>query len=245
MKDISLIRDKLKDINALIDPYQLAYVSPTNDCVPIERNAHYMDKNVFDRLTANVAADGFLSQLPFGMRRERDGKYVILSGNRRLKAAIQANLQYILILYIEETDKDTQLAYQLSHNALVGKDDVKLLKEIYEQIDSVEKKEFSGINGIRFIDDNTVKATPINDVNVELTEMKLLFLESRANEIKDILQTLEKAKIDENSSIVIGNFEAFLSVVQEVKRQYGIVALNVAFSKMIDICSDYLKKQEA
>ena len=109
VKDVHLIQEKLGDVNKLIAPYKLAYVSPIDDCVPLEKNAHYMEKSTLDRLTANVAEDGFLSQLPFAMKRD-DGKYLILSGNHRLKAAIKAKLEYILILYIEEVDKDKQIA---------------------------------------------------------------------------------------------------------------------------------------
>lgn len=73
------INNKLAEINVLIKPYQLAYVSPTEDCVPLERNAHYMEKEVFDRLTANIEKDGFLSQLPFAMKRG-DGFYRAITG---------------------------------------------------------------------------------------------------------------------------------------------------------------------
>lgn len=59
VKDVHLIQGKLDDVNKLIAPYKLAYVSPINDCVPLEKNAHYMEKSTLDRLTANVAEDGF------------------------------------------------------------------------------------------------------------------------------------------------------------------------------------------
>lgn len=61
IKDVHFIQEKLDEVNKLIAPYQLAYVSPTEDCVPLEKNAHYMEKQTLDRLTANVAEDGFLS----------------------------------------------------------------------------------------------------------------------------------------------------------------------------------------
>ena len=181
-KNIELIREKLGDVNELIKPYQLAYVNPIDDCVPLERNAHYMEKQILDRLTANIAEDGFLSQLPFGMKRG-DGKFLILSGNHRLKAAIKAKLDYILILYIDEVDKDRQIAYTLSHNALVGKDDIQMLKDIYNEISSIEAREFSGLNGIKFIDVEKLQTASINDGDIELTEMKFLFVESKSNYI--------------------------------------------------------------
>ena len=34
VKDVHLIQGKLDDVNKLIAPYKLAYVSPINDCVP-------------------------------------------------------------------------------------------------------------------------------------------------------------------------------------------------------------------
>jgi len=238
IKDVHFIQEKLDEVNKLIAPYQLAYVSPTEDCVPLEKNAHYMEKQTLDRLTANVAEDGFLSQLPFAMKRH-DGKYLILSGNHRLKASIKAKLEYILILYIEEVDKDKQIAYTLSHNALVGKDNMQMLKEIYSEMRSIESREYSGLNGIKFMD--TIPTVSINDGDIELTEMKFLFTESRSNNIKDVLAELEKQELSEDCSIVIGSYEAFIKVATEVKKKYNIKSNTVAFARMIDICDTYLK----
>lgn len=240
VKDINLIRQKLDDVNALISPYKLAYVSPTNDCVLLEFNAHYMDKDVLDKLTSNVAHDGFLSQLPFGMKRNEDSKYLILSGNHRLKAAIKAKLEYILILYIDECDKDTQLGYQLSHNSLVGKDDMQMLKELYNQIESMESREFSSLNGLNFVDVSKISMPAIGEGDIELTEMKFQFIESKTNSIKNTLEALENMEIDEHSTIVVGSFESYIKVLQEVKKTYEIKSKSVAFSKMIDICQSYL-----
>lgn len=244
VKDIALIHEKLDEVNKLIDPYKLAYVSPIEDCVPLEKNAHFMDKNIMDRLTANVSEDGFLSQLPFGMKRNSDGKYLILSGNHRLKAAIKAKLEYILILYIDEVDKDTQIAYQLSHNALVGKDDVRILKEIYSEIQSIEKKEFTGYNDLNFTDVSKISVPCINDRDLDLTLMKFYFIESKCNNVRNVLSALEKLDLDENSHIIVGSFEAFIKVMQEVKELYGVKSRSVAFSKMIDICEEHVIEKQ-
>lgn len=241
---IDQIQQKLEEVNKLIAPYKLAYVSPTEDCIPLEKNAHYMDKATLDKLVYNVSEDGFLSQLPFGMKRKDDGKYLILSGNHRLKASIKANLEYILILYIDEVDKEKQIAYQLSHNALVGKDDMQMLKEIYSEMRSIEAKEFSGLNGVKFLDINKIDTLSINDGDIELTEMKFLFVESRANDVKRILAELEKQKIDEKTSIVLGSFEAFIKALTAVKLKYDIKSNTVAFGRMIEICNEHLQENE-
>ena len=172
------------------------------------------------------------------------GNIFILSGNHRLKAAIKAKLEYILILYIEEVDKDKQIAYVLSHNALVGKDDAQMLKEIYSEMRTIEAREFSGLNGIQFIDTDKIPTVSINDGDIELTEMKFLFTESRSNDVKAVLAELEKQKISANSSIVVGSYEEFIKVATEVKKKFNIKSNTVAFARMVDICKAYLQEMK-
>ena len=66
----------------------------------------------------------------------------------------------------------------------------------------------------------------------------------RSNDVKSVLSELEKQKISEDCGIVIGSFEAFIKVVTEVKKKFDIKSNTVAFSRMIDICKEYLKKAE-
>lgn len=243
-RKIEDIQKQLEIVNGLIKPYQLAYVSPVDDCISLQKNAHYMEKETLDKLVYNVSEDGFLSQLPLGMKRKEDGKYLILSGNHRLKASIKSGLQYILILYIDEVSKDKQIAYQLSHNALVGKDDMQMLKEIYSEIESIDAKEFSGLNGIQFVDVEKLNVSSINDGDIELTEMKFLFIESRKNDVENVLKELNNQKIDEKTSIVVGSFEAFIRTMTEVKNAFNIKSNTVAFGRMIDICREKLLELE-
>jgi len=238
---VNSIRTQLESHNELITPYKLAYVNPVEDCVLLQKNARYMDKAVLDKLVSNIAEDGFLSQLPFSMKRTEDSKYLILSGNHRIKAAIKAKLEYVLIMYIDEVSKDRQIAYQLSHNSLVGKDDVQMLKDIFEEIKSIENKKYSGINDLHFIDIEKLNITTITDADIELTEMKFLFIESRAKDVQKILAILEKQKIDSNTALVVGKFEEFVKTMTAVKKVYNIKSNTVAFSKMIDICNEVVK----
>ncbi len=242
---IDQIRAKLDDVNQLIKPYQLAYVHVLNDCVPLEKNAHFMTKDIQDRLTENIKQDGFLSQLPFCMRRKEDGKFVVLSGNHRLKSAIKAGLDYILVLFIEEVSKDVQIAYTLSHNALVGKDDVQMLKEIYNEIESIEAREFTGLNGLKFIDVEKIPTASINDGDIELTEMKFLFVESKRHDVEGVLKELEKHDLTQTSALVYGSFEEYIKVATAVKKAYDIKSNTVAFSKMVEICKEHLEQKAA
>ena len=236
---IENIQGKLKDLNTLIHPYQLAYVDPVNDCVLLEKNAHYMEKGMFEKLTYNIAEDGFLSQLPFAVLQENN-KYLIISGNHRVKASMKAKLPYILILFIQDADKDKQIAYQLSHNALVGKDDQNMLKEIFQEIKNLENKEFSGLNDNSFIDESKIKFSTINDADIELVEMKFLFTKARSKEVAKILDRIEKLPESELTRLINIDFEDYIRVMTEIKKKSGIKSNTVAFNFMVELCERYL-----
>ena len=77
-------------------------------------NARFMRHETFQRLVANIKGDGVLTQTPFGWlvhdddTQERivgeDGEPVheVLSGNHRIKAAIEAGLETIDYRYTDE-----------------------------------------------------------------------------------------------------------------------------------------------
>ncbi len=184
-----------------------------------------------------------MSQLPFALKQE-NGKYLILSGNHRVKASMKAGLEYVLLLYVENISKEKQIAYQISHNSLVGKDDMKMLKEIFEQIDSIEAKEFSGVSDLDFINVDGISIPSINDKDIDIVEMKFLFVESKADDTKRVIAALEKQKLDENSGIIFGSFEAFIKQLTAIKGHFSIKSNTVAFSKMIEICAEHIRAEE-
>jgi hypothetical protein len=238
---VELVRGKLEDINLLITPYKLAYVSPKDDCVLLERNAHFMDKEKFDRLTENIQKDGFLSQLPFGLKME-NGKYKILSGNHRIKAALKAKLDYVLIMYVENLTRDEELGYQLSHNTLVGKDDMQMLKDLFNEIEGLAQKEFTGLNDLMFLDYQTISLPSISEDDIKLHEIKFVFTQFKAERIREVLEALDKRKMDENSAFCFVNFVDFIRIMTEVKKRTNIKNNTIAFIKMLEICEQKIKE---
>jgi hypothetical protein len=228
-------------VNPLIAPLKLAYVSPKDDCELLTKNARYMDKETFEQLTSNVKNDGFLSQLPFAMKK-KEGKYLILSGNHRIKASIKAKLEFILIIYIDEISKDKQIAYQLSHNKLIGKDDQQMLKDIFAEIENINMKEFSGYNDMEFLEVPKLNLPSINEDDIELQELKLIFVSSKKKSVEAIFEKLEKIPIDENSKFVLVDFREFIRVMTEIKKRTKIKSLTVGVIKMLEICEEYLNQ---
>jgi len=243
-KALSEIREKLKEVNALIKPYQLDYVDPATDCILLAKNAHYMEKEKFENLVKNVAEDQFLSQIPFGVKKP-DGKYLVVSGNHRVKSAIKANLPYILILFIENISREKEIAYQLSHNALVGKDDLAILKEIFDELETIQGKEFSGLNEVVFPEFSIKSFPSINEKDIELQEMRFFFTNARAEQVDQVLSKLQELKVDEKSARLVNiPFMEFLKVLTEFKRKVNISSNTVAFIKLIEIVKEYTDGQK-
>ena len=128
--EIRDIQHRADQLNLLLDgvtPYRLG-VLPPDAFVAAPLNAHHMRKTVYDQLVANIKADGNLSTLPFCWHHE--GTAYTLSGHHRIEAARDAGVDYLLYLYTDDAlDEERRLAIQLSHNALVGEDDLSILQQ--------------------------------------------------------------------------------------------------------------------
>nr|PJZ91690.1 chromosome partitioning protein ParB [Leptospira ellisii] len=202
-----------------------------------------MTPDQMSRLVENVKKDGFLSQLPFGVKIEE--KYRIISGNHRVTASIKANLPVILILFIEDIDSERELAIQLSHNSITGQDDLGILKALYLQIKELEWKAYSGIDEQSLLNYQIPELIPISESDIQLNEIRLFYADFDLKQIDLTLESLEKRLIDEKRDrIVLGEFEKFVEVMTEIKRRFNVKNHSVAFLKMIEICEDWIESND-
>ncbi|ONF90258.1 ParB N-terminal domain-containing protein [Leptospira santarosai] len=202
-----------------------------------------MTPDQMNRLVENVKKDGFLSQLPFGVKIEE--KYKIISGNHRVTAAIKAKLEAILILYIEDIDTERELAIQLSHNSIAGQDDLGILKNLYLQIKELDWKAYSGIDEQSLLNYQIPELVPISESDIKLNEVRLFYGDLDLKQIDQTLELLEKKLIDEKRDrVVLGEFERFVEVMTEIKRRLNVKNHSVAFLKMIEICEEWIETNE-
>jgi len=239
------VNAKLEEINAFISPYKLAYVHPANDCVLLDRNARYMTKEQQARLDENIKRDGFLSQLPFGIS-QKEGKYKIISGNHRIKSAIKAQLEAVLILYGDESDFDEQrqLAIQLSHNSISGQDDPVLLKALYLELDDLFLKAYTGINERELLDYKPLDLSAIAEKDIELSEIRFMFCEPNKEKIMRLLDALDSTVgLDSNNdSLIFMDMDWFIEVMSKVQKKYQIKNRSAALLKMCSIVEESLTK---
>lgn len=157
----------------------------------LETNARYMKHEEFNRLVDNVRRDGKLTSTPF-LCKDKDGRWLCLSGNHRTRAAIEVGLETITCLATDdELDEEQRIAIQLSHNAIAGQDDPATLKALYEKILDTNLKKYSGL------DDKTLdlldkfSTISISEANLQFQTLSMVFL---PNELDAVRKVIDEAK---------------------------------------------------
>lgn len=162
----------------------------------LDVNARYMTSEQFKTLVDNVKKDGHLTSAPLVWRKP-DGELVVLSGNHRVKAAMLADLQEIGWLEIDEPlERQRQIALQLSHNSVTGQDDPAVLKSLWEEIESIEWREFAGLDDKTLELLEKVDLKSIGEANLDYLTVVLIFLpeeldraQADVDAIADVLST--------------------------------------------------------
>ena len=137
---------QLAEISAIIfgDSARLQIVDPKNLQL-LKENARYFKKDTFRQLTENIRSDKRLSSVP--LCHETLSGLEVLSGNHRVQAAVAADLPLILVIVITgELPKNKKIAVQLSHNSLVGQDDLQILANLWSQLDDIAEKCYAGLS---------------------------------------------------------------------------------------------------
>ena len=240
--DQSTIKELLEKVNGHIEPFKLAWVNFETDCDLAQVNARFMEKETLDRLSQNIKRDGALSQIPFA---NWDGeRFVICSGNNRLKAALRAGQKHGLLLYAENLEDDRFRAIQLSHNALVGKDDKDILRQIFKEIKDLELVEYSGIDETLFKDCEPPAMPTINDDDLQVRELTLQFFPGERVEADQVIESLQKVKIELEDQLLVGfHLEEMIEVMTRIQKTTKIKNTTVAFLKMLEICNGWLEAQ--
>lgn len=211
----------------------------------LKNNAHYMDKAEFDQLVENIKRDGVLTSLPVVYDKDIPGE--ILSGNHRVEAAIKAGIESADVIVIKsDLTKDQKLGIQLSHNAIHGKDDPNLLKVLYDSIESIDFKNYSGLTDDAF-KVNEIDLTALSFGNVKAEDLTISFLPEDKQAFIDNLERIKKLAKKQN--VVVANrsdFDLFFETMLTIKSEYAILNHSIAINKMLELANKQieLERQE-
>jgi ParB-like chromosome segregation protein Spo0J len=160
--------------------------------VLLEENARFMRHETFARLVENIKRDGVLQQWPFVWNDLDSGQRIVLSGNHRVRAAIDAGLEQIDWTECDEPlTRDQRVSIQLSHNAIAGEDDPTILKQLYESITDVEERLYAGLDDATLDLLAKVDTGPLSEVNLSYSTLLMTFLPS---EYADAEKAMKEAR---------------------------------------------------
>jgi hypothetical protein len=210
-------------------------------------NARFMRHETFMRLTENIKKDGALSSVPFAaildyytaadpIPRDEEGQpiYEVLSGNHRVKAAIAAGLTQIDLMVTDDPlSADERKAKQLSHNELAGEDDPATLKLIYDSIDDVDMRLYSGLDDKRLELLEDVKPGSLSEANLEFQTVAMVFLPSELEQVEAVWEkTRDFLKGSKAVWVARWNeYDKFMTAMDQSSRSYGVK--NVATTLMV------------
>jgi hypothetical protein len=213
------------------------------DLVSLEINARYMRKETYDRLVANLADDGCLTSTPLiygGNGDYPEGHELILSGNHRVAAAIEAGIVEANCLLITQRLPHTrQVALQLSHNALSGEDDLATLKLLYDGIDDLDDRAYAGLDDKTLELLDGVDLESLSEANLDFTTIMLTFLPEEAERARAALEHLGRSA-DETWLARIADYNRMLDALGSAHSSYNVGNVAAALGILIALAEKHV-----
>lgn len=238
------IKEAVKELNDKLEqetefPFQIDIVNPEN-IKAVDKNARYMENETFQNLVENIKKDDGLGSTPRCWENPDTGELISLSGNHRVKAAIEAKQKEIIIIkQTGELDRDEQIAIQLSHNEITGKDDPGTLKELYQEIEEIEMKEYSGLDDTKIEELETTEIETLGNPALEFATVVFLFMPEEVERLEVITrEALETVVAEEYYSAQKKEHRRFLKALDEIEQSHGIKNRATALTILLDIYED-------
>jgi hypothetical protein len=232
--------ERLNEILGNSVPYKIMVGDP-RALKLLEKNARYMTHDMFQNLVANIKRDGALSSLPLIWKRP-DGIEIVLSGNHRVDAAIHAGLEFILYLYIDkDLSRSEQVAIQLSHNSIEGKDDMVILRELWQDIEDISLKYYAGLDSETIGEIDKLSIQTLSDIKPQFEQVIVQFLPEETESLRSILHDVSGIfSRDKNFIASLTHYDAVFSLLADIKEKYNIISNPVALSKVVELARERL-----
>jgi len=199
-------------------------------------NARYMKRDVFRQLVENVRGDDRLSSVPLCFE-NRDGRVEVLSGNHRVKAAVEAGLEWIMVMVLlGDVAEGRQIAIQLSHNAIVGEDDESILASLWQKIDDVKDRLYSGLTSEQVGDIPEIELVNFSTPSITTRTMMFAFTPHELERLDEVLQELSALPAANMTYLAPAElYEPFFTGIQRVKQRDNIKDGSLALAQLLGI----------
>ena len=233
------IQARLDELNGLLGPllpYKIALLKPSEiEILDKAENARFMRNDTFGQLVANLKKDKALSSVP--LIYTGDGGKKCLSGNHRVQAAVAAAVPWVICFIIDWVmTAEEQISVQLSHNSLSGEDDLQVLKRLYDQVQQIDLKAYSGLDEDTIKQLASISYNPISEPRLKFKAISFLFLPAEVEEIKALAAETDKALRDKETYVFrFQDYEEFFKLLVEAKGKLTITNSAVAILELMRI----------
>ncbi|WP_438491791.1 ParB/Srx family N-terminal domain-containing protein [Streptomyces asiaticus] len=208
----------------------------------LDVNARFMRHEQFQRLVANIRADGALTSTPLVWNDAASGRRIVLSGNHRTKAALEAGLERIWWMEITEPlPRQRQIALQLAHNAITGEDDPATLKALYEELEDVSMRLYSGLDDKTLDLLEEVGVPSLAEANLDFATVQIVFLPEEKEAAEKALEAARKAaSADARWLARIEQYESVLDTLDTAKGAHNIGNVAATFAIILAVVERHL-----
>ena len=200
----------------------------------LEENARFMNQFQYQGLLRNIKNDGFLSSVPL-CHVEKDGSLLVLSGNHRVQAALDAGLKTVLILKRSDLSKAQKLSEQIAHNALVGQDDMQILKSLWDQIQDLPDKIRTGLDSALIEELDKIDYKALANAQIRFESISLLFLPSEIQRFEILLENATfNQSADKHYLCMLEDYGKVFEHLVDIKKNFNITNTAVAFAQLME-----------
>jgi hypothetical protein len=217
------------------------------DLTLLDVNARYMPKEVYDRLVENLRQDGHLTSTPliYSGGEYENGHELVLSGNHRVVAGMDAGIEEAWFLLVEQPlPKARQIALQLSHNAIEGQDDLAILKQLYESIDDIDTRAYAGLDDKTLELLDKIDLDGLSEANLDFHTVSLVFLPHEADAARAALETLGKGA-DETWLCAYRDYQATLDALASAHSAYNVGNVATALGLLVALTERHITDLQA
>ena len=218
--------------------------------VPIEhlalqkKNARFMEHRTFQNLVDNIRKDGRLESVPL-CRKLRNGRYRVLSGNHRVMAAKEAGLTELLIMFIEgDMTRAEEVAKMLSHNAIVGDDDAATLHALWDEIDDIGLKYYTGLDDDKLGEMADVMMLSLSDASLQYQMISFVFLPHEVERLEAVLEKAARALENDAIAVRWAEYDRLLDGLVATKKRHRVKNGATAFMLLMDLAERGLAELE-
>ncbi|WP_372407460.1 ParB N-terminal domain-containing protein [Streptomyces luteireticuli] len=212
------------------------------DLTLLDVNARFMRHETFQRLVSNIRADGHLTSTPLVWNDAESGRRIVLSGNHRVKASLEVGLERIHWMEIDDPlPRQRQIALQLSHNAVTGEDDPATLKALYEELEDVSMRLYSGLDDktLELLED--VSVAGLTEAALDFATVAITFLPDEKKAAEDALESARKAaSADARWLARMDQYTGMLDALDTTKSAHNVGNIAAALSIVLHLVERHL-----